>query len=99
MQPSTFLFGGACRRPSLKHAGARHNAFAASFTVDRCCSAVVKQRRCRHHQHSTLSDSAPLRTSAFVQAPCATPDGAHPIVLLLLTMIPCSLKAAAPFRA
>jgi hypothetical protein len=37
MQPSTFLFGGVCRWPSLKHAGARHNAFAASFAVDRCC--------------------------------------------------------------
>lgn len=47
MQPSTFLFGGACRRPWLKHAGARHNAFAASFAVNCCCcllssnSAVV----------------------------------------------------------
>lgn len=39
MQPSTFLFGGACRRPSLKHAGARHNAFAASFAVNRCRSS------------------------------------------------------------
>jgi hypothetical protein len=53
MQPSTFLFGGACRRPSLKHAGARHNAFAASFAVNRCCRCCRQTSRCRHHgQHA-----------------------------------------------
>lgn len=52
LQPSTFLFGGVCRRPSLKHAGARHNAFAASFAVNRFQSnKPLSTYRLRHSQH------------------------------------------------